>query len=74
MWRLGPDVAFELRHSTMHFFLDLSNPTHEEVAKKLVHCAVNGQENDPVSRIWNLRISGRKKPVCCFCRSLSNDS
>eukprot|EP00210_Caulerpa_lentillifera_P002677 g2557.t1 len=63
MWRLGPEVVFEVKHCTMHFFLDLSNSKHEEIAKKLVHYAVNNQENDTVPRIWNLRISGRKKSI-----------
>ena len=67
MWRLGPDVCVDLKHSTMHFFLDLTYPSHEKVARRLLNQAVHDHETDGLSRIWNLRLSGSRKQACISC-------
>eukprot|EP00879_Flechtneria_rotunda_P023400 GHRR01024752.1.p1 GENE.GHRR01024752.1~~GHRR01024752.1.p1 ORF type:complete len:705 (+),score=359.40 GHRR01024752.1:417-2531(+) len=58
--RLGPWRLYNPQHASCHWVLDLSNPGHEEVAKKLVAQAVAGGE---LPNFWNIRVRGVKKQV-----------
>lgn len=53
--RLGPWRLFTPGHASCHWVLDLSNPGHEEVAKRLVGLAVAGGE---LPNFWNIRLRG----------------
>lgn len=53
--RLGPNICFNSKHPSMHWVLDVSNPAHEEVTKKLVYLAANDTE---LSNMWNIRLNG----------------
>jgi hypothetical protein len=55
--RLGPWRLFSAAHPSCHWVLDLSNPGHEEVAKKLVALAVAGGE---LPNFWNIRLRGEQ--------------
>jgi hypothetical protein len=55
--RLGPWRLFSPAHASCHWVLDLSNPGHEEVAKKLVGLAVAGGE---LPNFWNIRLRGEQ--------------
>lgn len=55
-WRLGPQRIFNPRHCSLHWVLDVANPGHEEVAKKLVAMAVASGPDTP--NVWNLRLRG----------------
>lgn len=58
--RLGPWRLYTPGHASCHWVLDLSNPGHEEVARKLVGLAVAGGE---LPNFWNIRLRGVKKAV-----------
>lgn len=53
--RLGPWRLYTPGHASCHWVLDLSNPGHEEVARKLVGLAVAGGE---LPNFWNIRLRG----------------
>lgn len=53
--RLGPSVCFNPKHPSMHWVLDVGNPAHEEVTKKLVYLAANDTE---LPNMWNIRLNG----------------
>jgi hypothetical protein len=58
--RLGPWRLFSAAHASCHWVLDLSNPGHEEVARKLVGLAVAGGE---LPNFWNIRLRGEQCTV-----------
>ncbi|GMH33627.1 hypothetical protein BSKO_01461 [Bryopsis sp. KO-2023] len=58
--RLGPTVCFDPKHPSLHWILDSSNPTHEEVTKKLVHLAASDTD---LPNMWNIRLNGRKRHI-----------
>ncbi|GLI68625.1 hypothetical protein VaNZ11_013103, partial [Volvox africanus] len=60
MWRLGPANLFDKAHPTGHYVLDLNNPHHESVARKLVELAL---ANPDLPNFWNVRINGVKRAV-----------
>ncbi|KAG2440423.1 hypothetical protein HYH02_010310 [Chlamydomonas schloesseri] len=60
MWRLGPANVFDRAHPTGHYILDLANPAHEVVARKLVELSL-AQPDLP--NFWNIRINGSPRAV-----------
>eukprot|EP00798_Chlamydomonas_sp_ICE-L_P005911 gene5911-33483_t len=60
MWRLGPINVFDKNHPSGHYVLDLNQPLHEMVARKLVDLAAANHE---FANVWNLRLNGRHKNV-----------
>ncbi|KAG2497889.1 hypothetical protein HYH03_004155 [Edaphochlamys debaryana] len=60
MWRLGPANLFDRAHPTAHYILDLGNPAHEQVARKLVDLANATPE---LPNFWNIRLNGVKRSV-----------
>lgn len=60
VWRLGPANVFDRAHPSGHYVLDVSNPAHESVAKRLVDIAGNSSD---MPNIWNLRMNGCKKSI-----------
>ncbi len=55
--RLGPANIFNAKHCSIHWVLDLVNPHHEEVAKKLVAMATASGE---LPNLWNIRMRGER--------------
>ena len=53
--RLGPTTVFDPKHPSIHWLLDLSHPSHEEVARKLVNIAAADAE---LPNFWNIRLNG----------------
>ncbi|KAL6748153.1 hypothetical protein V8C86DRAFT_2885468 [Haematococcus lacustris] len=60
MWRLGPSTVFDRLHPSGHYILDLANPSHEQVARKLIEIAAN---NTDTSNFYNLRLQGFKRSM-----------
>jgi hypothetical protein len=69
-YRLGPSHVFNPKHPAQHWVLDLTNPAHEEVARKVVALA---QGTGDLPNVWNLRLRGQRRQVggwwwwCCCC-------
>jgi hypothetical protein len=59
-YRLGPAQVFNPRHPAQHWVLDLTNPAHEEVARRLVALA---QAAGDLPNVWNLRLRGQRRTV-----------
>jgi len=60
MWRLGPDKLFDRNHPSLHYVLDISQPAHEQVARKLIDIA---NQNPESPNIWNIRLQGQKRSI-----------
>ncbi|KAK9817199.1 hypothetical protein WJX72_010972 [[Myrmecia] bisecta] len=58
MSRLGLKATFNPKRCSLHFQLDVSNPEHLEVAKKLVDMAMKVPDQ---RNFWNIRIFGKVK-------------
>ncbi|KAL0042382.1 hypothetical protein WJX77_010805 [Trebouxia sp. C0004] len=58
--RLGLKLAFNLKRCSLHFQLNVANPEHAEVAKKLVDMAQKAPE---VRNWWNIRLAGKTKSI-----------
>jgi hypothetical protein len=59
--RLGPAQVLDPRHPSQHWVLDLTNPAHEEVTRRLVAMA---QAAGNLPNVWNLRLGGARRQVC----------
>eukprot|EP00798_Chlamydomonas_sp_ICE-L_P022708 gene22707-29864_t len=60
MWRLGPNNLYDKHHPSGHYILDVTNPAHETIGKRLMDLAANFQD---FPNIWNIRSTGTKKQL-----------
>ncbi|KAL0041640.1 hypothetical protein WJX79_010316 [Trebouxia sp. C0005] len=58
--RLGLKLAFNPKRCSLHFQLNVANPEHAEIAKKLVDMA---QKTPEVRNWWNIRLAGKTKSI-----------
>ena len=56
--RLSPVTCFAPQHLSMHWILDVTNPSHADIAKKLVKAASGDTE---LPNLWNIRLNGTEQ-------------
>ena len=66
MIRLGPMNCTSMQHMTAHWILDVANPQHADIAKRLVKAALSDTE---LPNLWNIRLNGEQ--FCLSIHSLS---
>ena len=75
MMRLGPMNCTSMQHKTAHWILDVTNPQHGDIAKRLVKAALSDTE---LPNLWNIRLNGeylrRSLQLLPFARCLQGDA